>query len=575
MPSIQCENGKWKWGESGSCKYDTKKQADDDNADYYRDLKDIDLTPPKSMVAKAKKGKEQRKEFGRGGTEVGLKTANMIIDNELSIERVKKMYAYFQRHEVDKKAEGFNEGEKGFPSAGVIAWNLWGGDPGMDWSTRKRNEIEKTENDDNERNIKIVSGSPCSGKNTYVKNNKRKGDIVWDFDKIHSALTDEDSHIHIENVRKHIFAMREKFYDSIKNEKQINVWIINSSPYQSVRSNLINELNAEFIYIKRSKEDCLEVAKNERPNEWMKYVESYFEKFEKFDDHENIKIIEVNDMKNEKRHVKEIIEDDETITIIYGKSDEWEGIKIKDSDIPDEGPEETIEENNADCVDCGCVDDNCENEIVRSNIWNNQSDMEKRFYDIKLEKRSKDGKANPVVVGHAAVFNTLNEDQGGFQERIDKNAFDDVLENDVRAFFNHDPNHLLARTSSGTLKLSVDEKGLKYEFSVPDTTSGRDLLVSMERGDISQSSFAFTIDDDSWDQENGVDIRTIKKVKRLYDVSPVSIPAYPGANDLAVAQRGLAINKETKQRKDEEIDLIKRNLLKLNIEILKRKKNEK
>ena len=65
----------------------------------------------------------------------------MIIDNQLTIERIKKMFAYFQRHEVDKKAEGFNEGEKGYPSAGVIAWNLWGGDPGMDWSTRKRIEL--------------------------------------------------------------------------------------------------------------------------------------------------------------------------------------------------------------------------------------------------------------------------------------------------------------------------------------------------------------------------------------------------------------------------------------------------
>tara|TARA_R110002072_G_scaffold121850_1_gene256049 strand:+ start:4753 stop:5757 length:1005 start_codon:yes stop_codon:yes gene_type:complete len=300
----------------------------------------------------------------------------------------------------------------------------------------------------------------------------------------------------------------------------------------------------------------------------------------KNDDQESSEI--KKDMKSEKRHVKEIIEDEETITIVYNKNEDFEGIKIKESDTPDEGPEETIEdpiedpieENNLECDDCGCDDGNCNN-VVRSNIWTNKSDKEKRFYDIKLEKRSKDGKSNPVIVGHAAVFDSLSEDLGGFQERIHKNAFDDVLDNDVRAFFNHDPNHLLARTSSGTLKLSVDEKGLKYEFSVPDTSSGRDLLVSMERGDISQSSFAFTIEDDKWDQENGMDIRTINKVKRLYDVSPVSIPAYPGADDLAVAQRSLAMNNETKQRKDEEIDLIKRNLLELNIKILKRKKNEK
>jgi len=261
--------------------------------------------------------------------------------------------------------------------------------------------------------------------------------------------------------------------------------------------------------------------------------------------------------KKENRHVKEIIEDDETITVIYEKDENFEGIKIKESDIPEEGPEEIVDE--------------YEEEVERSNIWTNKNEMEKRFFGVKLEKRMDGESTEQVVVGHAAVFDQLSEDLGGFKERIHKNAFDDVLDNDVRAFFNHDPNHLLARVSSGTLKLSIDEKGLKYEFSVPDTSSGRDLLVSMERGDISQSSFAFTIQDDSWDKENGRDIRTINKVKRLYDVSPVSIPAYPGANDLAVAQRGLAIYNEQKQRRDEEIDLIKRNLLELKIKILKKK----
>lgn len=207
-------------------------------------------------------------------------------------------------------------------------------------------------------------------------------------------------------------------------------------------------------------------------------------------------------------------------------------------------------------------------------IWDNiENIMEKRYYKISVEKRENTDSENtaPVIVGHAAVFNTLSDNLGGFQERISPQAFDDVLNNDVRAFFNHDPNHLLARSKSGTLRLSVDEKGLRYEFDVPDTTSGRDLLVSMERGDVTQSSFAFTVEKDSWNVENGTDIRTIEKVKRLYDVSPVSIPAYPDADDLAVAQRSLAGHKETKLKKDEEIDLIRRNLLDLNIKIKKSK----
>ena len=167
----------------------------------------------------------------------------------------------------------------------------------------------------------------------------------------------------------------------------------------------------------------------------------------------------------------------------------------------------------------------------------------------------------------------MSEDLGGFREKIDKGAFDGVLDNDVRAFFNHDPNFLLARTSSGTLKLGVDKRGLKYSFDVPDTTAGRDLLVSMKRGDITQSSFAFTVEKDSWtDGEKGTEIRTINKVGRLYDVSPVSIPAYPTANDLSIANRSrMTFKDKTKMRSEQDYEY-KRSLLELKINILKRKK---
>ena len=152
MPSIQCDNGKWKWGENGSCIYDSKKESDDANSDY-RAISDIDFTPTQGMIDEAKKGKEWREEFGRGGTEVGLKTANMIISNSLSADRVTRMYSYLQRHEVDKQGEGFSPDEDGFPSAGRIAWALWGGDAAVKWSERKRNEIIAEEEKD-ERNLK-------------------------------------------------------------------------------------------------------------------------------------------------------------------------------------------------------------------------------------------------------------------------------------------------------------------------------------------------------------------------------------------------------------------------------------
>ena len=94
------------------------------------------------MVTEAKRGLAWRKEHNRGGTSVGVARANSIIAKEnLSISTIKRMYSFFSRHEVDKRAEGFSPGEKGYPSAGRIAWALWGGDAGFSWSKKKRQQI--------------------------------------------------------------------------------------------------------------------------------------------------------------------------------------------------------------------------------------------------------------------------------------------------------------------------------------------------------------------------------------------------------------------------------------------------
>ena len=105
-------------------------------------LSDIDTVPTKEMAEEAKRGLELRKKFNRGGTAVGVARANQLIAREkLSISTVKRMYSFFSRHEVDKRAEGFRQGEEGYPSAGKIAWLLWGGDSGFAWSKRKRQQI--------------------------------------------------------------------------------------------------------------------------------------------------------------------------------------------------------------------------------------------------------------------------------------------------------------------------------------------------------------------------------------------------------------------------------------------------
>jgi uncharacterized protein len=154
---------------------------------------------------------------------------------------------------------------------------------------------------------------------------------------------------------------------------------------------------------------------------------------------------------------------------------------------------------------------------------------ETRNFDFEIRIESREDK--PVIIGHGAVFNSLSENLGGFREQIDPKAFDEVLTNDVRALINHNSDKILGRTKSGTLRLSTDERGLFYEIDPPDTSYARDLIESLRRGDITQSSFAFSVEKDSWGEDSeGNYIRTINKVARLYDVSPVTFPAYPDAD---------------------------------------------
>jgi HK97 family phage prohead protease/HK97 family phage major capsid protein len=153
-----------------------------------------------------------------------------------------------------------------------------------------------------------------------------------------------------------------------------------------------------------------------------------------------------------------------------------------------------------------------------------------------MEVRAAEGERR--IEGYAATFNDVT-DLGYFREQIAVGAFDGHLADDVRLLINH-TGVPLARTTNGTLRLSVDETGLRYEAQLADTTEGRDLYTLIKRGDISQSSFAFSIEDETWD--NKANLRTVNKVGRLYDVSPVTYPAY--ATTTVAARNAAAAAKE-------------------------------
>lgn len=106
-------------------------------------------TPTEGMASAARRALKWHKEGRPGGTAVGLARANQLKDREpLSEDVVLRMYSFFSRHEVDKQATGFSSGEEGFPSAGRVAWDLWGGDGGFSWSTQKRDQIMRDRESD-------------------------------------------------------------------------------------------------------------------------------------------------------------------------------------------------------------------------------------------------------------------------------------------------------------------------------------------------------------------------------------------------------------------------------------------
>lgn len=157
-----------------------------------------------------------------------------------------------------------------------------------------------------------------------------------------------------------------------------------------------------------------------------------------------------------------------------------------------------------------------------------------------------------TVSGYAIVFNSDSNDLGGFIERIDPTSLDGVIEqSDVLCLLNHNEDRgVLARSNKGegSLTLEIDEIGLKYTFEAPNTALGDELLEGLRRGDISTSSFAFTVGKDSWSKlENGTYLRTINSINELFDVSPVYRAAYD-ATSVKADSRGLdAIKQQEKE----------------------------
>lgn len=174
---------------------------------------------------------------------------------------------------------------------------------------------------------------------------------------------------------------------------------------------------------------------------------------------------------------------------------------------------------------------------------------EVRTFDIaNLTTRNEEDRNTQVVTGYAAIFNSPTEIWEGLEETILPGAFSRTLSNsDVRCLFDHDWGKVLGRMKSGTLRLEEDEKGLKFEVELPNTTDANNLIESMSRGDINQCSFGFIPTEETWDYNADPVLRTINEVD-LFEVSIVALPAYEDA-EAALARNKQEIKQDIQTRK--------------------------
>ena len=449
----------------------------------------IDFTPPEGVRKEAEKGLAWRREHGRGGTAVGIARARDLANGvKLSPSTVRRMKAYFDRHEIDKKGKGWNPGDEGFPSNGRIAWALWGSDAGWAYARKVVEQMNAADEEEGRslrpfgstQGIKpkvfVVHGAPASGKTSYVMQHKGENDAIFDFNKVMAAVSGMPPHQKNKNLISYCTDIRDLIIKKALNKPSVDkTWIITTNVSDDMKGQL-SDIPVEYIHIDTPKEECLKRIEEDperQPiaDELREVVERYF-------------------------------------------SPEQRSAPV----LPN----------------------------VERRFLGNFSDVEKADPDLLRVERRADpttGQPQTYLIGYAARFGKDSLLLGDFVERIDPGAFDLVETRqdgegrplETRCLFNHDPNHLLGRFPT-TMKMTVDEKGLRYECLLPE--SRKDIEELCRRGDLKGSSFSFVVAEggERWSYEGGRSTRLVTKIKSLLDCGPVTYPAYGDAT-VAVAKR--------------------------------------
>ncbi len=198
--------------------------------------------------------------------------------------------------------------------------------------------------------------------------------------------------------------------------------------------------------------------------------------------------------------------------------------------------------------------------------------MEKRYLELKdVECRANEDKSL-TLAGYAVRFNMPSGLlYGEFIEFIERNAFDGVELDNTFLLYNHNSDHVMGNTRSGTLSLNVTELGLRFSANLPETSKAKEVYELVKRGDINGMSFGFTVEKDNWNMQAEPVTRHIEKIGQLVEISIVPFPAYESTEVDARTMESLG---ECKECRDEVKKILSNPLLTKANQILKEVKNE-
>lgn len=481
-----------------------------------RNIKEVradSYKPTSGMKEEAKKGLAWRAEFNRGGTSIGVARARDIAnDSNFPLVTVKRMYSYFARHEVDKKGQGFSPDQDGFPSAGRIAWALWGGDAGQSWSSKivKQNKSKEPRGANNSGLCK-VEAVMTNQRDVYGNTNDvaPEGMVAGSLSDT-MPIADQQEEPLVEEV-----VTLEMLVEELRSlvASTVSIYFQAHGSHWNVRGTDFAQYHSLFQEIY---EDVYSA------------IDPTAEMVRKLDGEAPFELQELVSL----RKVGETVGQDNPASLssaLLVSNDQMLECLNCSYEYADELDEQGICNFLADRIDMHRkwgwqLKASLDATQQRSHSsWAVRSDDGKRSYAYtNLEVRATDD--GKTLVGYAAMWDTPSHPMP-FTEFVKRGAFTKTLNDgaDVRLLIDHE-GVPLARTKSGTLKLSEDERGLLVEAQLdPLNPDAARVMSAMKRGDLSQMSFAFRTVKDAWSKDRKT--RELREVQ-LFDVSIVTFPAY-------------------------------------------------